>query len=86
MSEDFLEKSAERTALSSVDLDMVICEVCCGGGWIYGGAGNCLGGAMDAGPTRGAWCCLGDVCGGGRTGVSVLILMSLCLLDLGSGM
>ena len=87
-SEDLLEKSVGRAALSLVGFDMVFWG-CSGGGWICGGAGDCLGGAMGAEPTGGAQCCPRDICGlDGRTGVSlsVLISMSLCLLGSGSGM
>ena len=41
---------------------------------------------MGVEPIRGAQCCLGDICGGGGTGVSVSISRSLCLLGSGLGM
>ena len=41
---------------------------------------------MGTGPTRSVWCCLGNVCGGGGTGISVLISISLCSLGSGLGM
>ena len=52
-SEDFPEKLAGRAALSLAGLDMVTCGVGWGSGCIWGDAWGCLGGAMDAGPTRG---------------------------------
>ena len=64
-SEDLPEKSAERAALSSVDLvDMVDggAEGCCGKGWVGGaggvirgwlGGGRILWGRLGAGPTGG---------------------------------
>ena len=62
-SEDFPKKSAGRATLSSVDFNMVIWGIdwgCCDKGYIWGGAGDCLGGAMGAGPTGGMQWCLED--------------------------
>ena len=92
VSEDLLEKSAERAALSSVDLvDMVGggAAGCCGKGWMGGTEGvirGWLGGMkvlwrrLGVGPTGGTLCDQGEDI---LLGVEVM-LMSLSLLGSGS--